>query len=204
MKNFSNILSTTVTPCLSSFGSFSLFNLFCHHWKKSTFYWSWLTFGSQGMDIMDWFCGIWAQLTKWETLTQIYKKWFGYTEVSKKPSKLKWISFCVGSWLQLDWVGALHDSGRLGLAWQPAAAQESQEGKPTQGTAMAKASNKGSSITHRVAQVKSPQKSRRGSKFAIQKATDITQQQNSGLHGDRQNVLGGLDWLSNVQNKAGV
>ena len=107
MKKFSNILSTTVTPCLSSFGSFSLFNLFCHHWKKSTFYWSWLTFGSQGMDIMDWFCGIWAQFTKWETLSQIYKKWFGYTEVSKKPSKLKWISFWVGSWLQLDWVGAL-------------------------------------------------------------------------------------------------
>ena len=199
MKNFSNILSTTVTPCLSSFGSFSLFNLFCHHWKKSTFYWSWLTFGSQRID----FVGFEPSL---QNETQIYKKWFGYTEVSKKPSKLKlWISFWVGSWLQLDWVGALHDSGRLGLAWQPAAAQESQEGKPTQGTAMAKASNKGSSITHRVAaQVKSPQKSRRGSKFAIQKATDITQQQNSGLHGDRQNVLGGLDWLSNVQNKAGV
>ena len=73
--------------------------------KEEHFYWSWLTFGSQGMDIMDWFCGIWGQLTKWETLTQIYKKWFGYTEVSKKPSKFK-VDILLG-WLQLYWVGAL-------------------------------------------------------------------------------------------------
>ena len=162
IKKISSILASTATPIPVVSGTtllllFSLFNWFNHYWNKGTFkvVSTWYIKVQFLAKINGYYLSaadglIWLDLNptvqKRLYLTQACKKCPDSSWVSDEPARarLEWIS----GWLaQLDWVGALHDSGRLGLAWRPAV--ESQ-GKPTPATAMAKLQATGGSITHRI------------------------------------------------------
>ena len=99
--------------------------------------WSGRAIGAADLDGRDY---IWAKLVRNVQIPVGLAK-------SLLASSLEWMD-PAGTLAQLDWLGALHDSGRVGLAWRRQQ-WKAGAGKPTPATAMAKLQATGGSITHR-------------------------------------------------------